>query len=299
MSAAAGPPQGGAASNIEPRRGEPLSPPRLARGWGESSQVNSHQAFADSLLATQPACPPGLTAWNGSDPVRRFAVYRNNVMVSLIDALAETFPVTQALVGEEFFRAMAGVFARTNPPHSSVMAHYGTGFADFIEGFPPAAGLPYLADVARLEMLRVEAYHAADAGPLPVEEIALQLADPARLPETRFTHHPSLRTLDSRQAVVSLWAAHQAEDVDSALAAVDTALPESALVVRAGLDVDIYRIATGTATFVRHLQKGLGLGAAVELALAADEAFDLADALGLLFRAGAVTGIISAGSEQP
>jgi hypothetical protein len=113
------------------------------------------QAFADSLLAMPPACPPGLTAWNRSDPARRFAVYRNNVMVSLIDALADSFPVTQALVGEEFFRAMAGVFARAHPPRSPVMAHYGDGFAGFIEDFQPAASLPYLADVARLEMLRV------------------------------------------------------------------------------------------------------------------------------------------------
>lgn len=261
--------------------------------------MSSHQIFADSLLATQAACPPGLTAWNRSDPARRFAVYRNNVMVSLIDALADTCPVTQALVGEEFFRGMAGVFARANPPHSPVMAHYGAGFATFIENFPAAAGLPYLADVARLETLRVGAYHAADAATVPAEEIALLLADPERLPAARFTLHPSLRILDSRHAVVSLWAAHQGEDVDSALAAVDTALPESALLLRVGLDVEIYRIAAGTATFIRHLQAGLGLGAAVELALTEDAAFDMADALGRLIRAGAVTGIISGGSEQP
>ena len=61
--------------------------------------MSSHQVFADSLLASLPACPPGLTAWNQSDPGRRFTVYRNNVMVSLIDALADTYPVTQAVVG--------------------------------------------------------------------------------------------------------------------------------------------------------------------------------------------------------
>jgi len=253
--------------------------------------MSNHQVFADSLLATPPACPPGLTAWNGSDPARRFAVYRNNVMVSLIDALADTYPVTQALVGEDFFRGMAAVFARANPPHSPVMAHYGAGFAGFIEGFPAATGLPYLADLARLEMLRVEAYHAADAAAVPHEEIALLLSASARLPEARFTLHPSLRILVSPCSVVSLWAAHQAEDVDPALAALDTSLPESALVIRVLLDVEIYRITTSMATFIRHLQQGLGLGAAVDLALTADAAFDMADALALLLRSGAVTGL--------
>ncbi len=152
--------------------------------------MSAHQLFADSLLAEQPACPPGLTAWNQSDPGRRFAVYRNNVMVSLIDALADTYPVTQALVGEEFFRAMAGVFARSRPPRSPVMAHYGEGFAGFIEDFQPAAGLPYLADVARLELLRVQAYHAADAAAVPAEEIALLLADAGRLAQARFSFSP-------------------------------------------------------------------------------------------------------------
>jgi len=259
--------------------------------------MSNHQAFADSLLAPLPACPPGLTAWNQSDPGRRFAVYRNNVMVSLIDALADTCPVTQALVGEQFFRAMAAVFARANPPRSPVMAHYGAGFASFIENFPAAAGLPYLADVARLEMLRVEAYHAADATPVSPEEISLLLSAPERLPATRFALHPSLRHLDSAYAAVSLWAAHQGDDIASAMAAVDASAPESALVLRVGLDVEIYRITTGMATFIRHLQQGLGLGTAVDLALAADAAFDMADALGLLIRSGALTGIIASGSQ--
>ena len=261
--------------------------------------MSNHQVFADSLLAAPLTCPPGLTTWNRSDPGRRFAVYRNNVMVSLIDALADTYPVTQALVGEEFFRAMAAVFARANPPNSPVMAHYGTGFAAFIDSFHAAAGLPYLADVARLEMLRVGAYHAADATPVSPEEIALLLSAPERLPATRFALHPSLRHLDSAYAVVSLWAAHQGEEIDAALAALDTAEPESALLVRVGLDVDIYRITAGTASFIRHLQFGLGLGAAVDLALAADAAFDMAEALGLLIRTGALTGIIAPGNQQP
>jgi hypothetical protein len=261
--------------------------------------MSNHQIFTDSLLSAKTTCPPGLTAWNQSDPARRFAVYRNNVMVSLIDALADTYPVTQALVGEEFFRAMAAVFARANPPHSPVMAHYGAGFAAFIENFPAAAGLPYLADVARLEMLRVGAYHAADATPVSSEEIALLLSAPERLPAARFALHPSLRHLDSPYAVVSLWAAHQGEEIDAALAAVDASQPESALVLRVGLDVEIYRVTTGTATFIQHLQQDLGLGAAVDLALAADAAFDMTDALGLLIRTGALTGIIAPGSQQP
>lgn len=255
--------------------------------------MSTHRLFADILLAPQPACPPGLTAWNGSDPGRRFAVYRNNVMVSLIDALADTYPVTQALVGEEFFRAMARLFVRAHPPRSPVMAYYGEGLAGFIEEFQPAQGLPYLADVARLEMLRVHAYHAADADAIAAGQITLLLSDPERLPATCFTLHPSLRIMRSPHAVVSLWAAHQEDDIGSALAAVDTAQAESALVARVGLEVEVHLIEAGTAVFIQGLQADCRLGAAVEQALAVDTGFDLPNTLGLLLCSGALTGVSS------
>jgi hypothetical protein len=87
-------------------------------------------------------CPPGLRTWNGSDPAQRFAVYRNNVVVSLIDALADTFPVVQQLVGPDFFRAMAGVFVRRPPAALAGAGHYGQAFPAFIARFPPAQACP-------------------------------------------------------------------------------------------------------------------------------------------------------------
>ncbi|MDZ4255109.1 MAG: DNA-binding domain-containing protein, partial [Sulfuritalea sp.] len=160
--------------------------------------MNSQGAFAEALLAAEPVCPPGLTTWNGSAPEKRFAVYRNNVIVSLIDALADSFPVTQELVGEAFFRAMARQFVRENPPRSPVLALYGDGFAEFIAAFPAAAELAYLADVARLELLRVQAWHAADAEPLAAQHMGRLLGDAEALPQIRFALHPSLRILRSR-----------------------------------------------------------------------------------------------------
>ena len=128
---------------------------------------SSHQArFATALLDPSLDCPVGLRTWNGSDPLRRLAVHRNNVVGSLIDALADTFAVTQQLVGTDFFRAMAAVFVRQHPPRSRILAHYGDDFAAFIAGFAPVAALPYLADMARLEFARVQACHAAEAEPI-------------------------------------------------------------------------------------------------------------------------------------
>jgi hypothetical protein len=251
-------------------------------------------AFARALLSPEAPCPPGFRTWNGSDPAKRFAVYRNNVVVSLVDALADSHPVVQALVGEDFFRAMAAEFARANPPRTPVLAWYGAGFADFMADFPPAAGLPYLADVARLEWLRVEAWHAADADPLPLAEIAAVLADEDALPGLRLSLHPALRVLRSAHPVVSLWAAHQSEDVAAALGAVDFAAAEAALLVRDGLDVAIRGIAPGAADFIERLRRGAALGEAAQ----ADAPFDLPATLGLLLRCGAVVAMAPSGKTS-
>lgn len=251
----------------------------------------SHQAsFAAALLAAQPVCAPGLLAWNGSDPARRFAVYRNNVMVSVGDALADNFPVTQELVGEEFFRAMARLFIQAHPPRSPVLALYGTELADFIAGFAPAANLPWLADLARLEMLRVRAFHAADGVALGESELTGLATDAEVLPQLQFSLHPSLGVLRSTHAVVSLWAAHQAADLDAALAQLVIDDPEAALVWRVGLEVEVMRIDAGSGEFLIALKEGTSFGLATAQALAVDPGFDLGASLSLLIRGGAIIG---------
>lgn len=249
--------------------------------------MSAQADLSAALRASAPACPPGLTTWNGSDPGKRFAVYRNNVVVSLVDAVADSYPVVQALVGEAFFRAMAREFVRRAPPRSPVLAWYGAGFAGFVEAFPPAAGVPYLADVARLEWLRVEAWHAADAAGLSPAALAQLLADAAQLPGTRLMLHPAVRVICSAHPVVSLWAAHQADDPTDALARVDLQRAEAALLVRPESSVDVIAIAAGAADFIRQLDAGAALAEAV----AQSRPFDLPAMLALLIASGALVGI--------
>lgn len=252
--------------------------------------MSYQQRFAEALLDPEQACPPGLTTWNASDPARRFAVYRNNVIVSLVEALADTFTVTQALVGETFFRAMARLFAYANPPTSRLLAFYGETFPDFIERFPPAAGVPYLADVARLEFLRVRAYHAADVAPIRTEEIAAVQGREEDLPSLNLAIHPSIGVLDSTAAVVSLWAAHQGI---GDLATVVPDIPETALILRNGLDVEVMQIPRAAGVFIQALKSGATLGGATASALTVDPCFDAAMPLALLIQKEAITALYS------
>lgn len=250
--------------------------------------------FAAALLSPAQLAPAGLTSWNGSDPAQRFGIHRNNVMVSLIEALADTFPVVQALVGEEFFHAMAREFVRTSPPQSPVLAWYGDDFPAFVEHFAPAASLPYLADVARLEYARVLAFHAADSVPLAAETLMALLADPAQLPSLRLQFSPSVFVVQSAWAIASLWGAHQGI---GELAAVDPGCAESALVHRRGLELEVIPLAPGDARFVAALLAGEPLGVAAAMA-AEEKDFYLVAALRLLLSAEAITGIRAEEGEQ-
>jgi Putative DNA-binding domain len=236
-----------------------------------------HGAFARALL--DPALPPPCAL-----PERRFAVHRNNVVAALVDALAERFPVTLRLVGEEFFRAMAGAHVRRTPPSSPILAQYGAEFPIFIEGFAPARELPFLADVARLEYAVGLAYHAADATPLPLEDIAEALKCE---PDRRLVLHPSVQFVSSRHPIVSIWRVNMSD----APRGIDLRNAQDALLSRCDGEVEVSALPAGGFRFTRALAQGARLSEAAAEGEASAESFDLASCLGALFLARAIVAI--------
>jgi hypothetical protein len=247
------------------------------------------QTFASALLDPQQGCPAGLITANGSEPSARFAVYRNNVLSSLVDALAANYPVAGQLVGEEFFRAMAQLYVQQRPPCSPLLMNYGEDFADFVETFAPASSVPYLADVARLEWLRVKAYHAADCVPVAASQLAAALAEPEQLQGLRLQLQSALALVCSPYAVVSLWAAHQGE---ISIGAVLPFQAEQALIVRPQWAVQVLAISLGCAAFIDSLQQGLTLGEAASQGFELDPDFDLSASLALLIQQQAISALL-------
>ncbi|BAL97145.1 MNIO family bufferin maturase [Rubrivivax gelatinosus] len=246
--------------------------------------VEPQPALAAALLDPAAAPPAGLRAWNGSDPGVRLAVHRHNVAAAWVRALADGFPVVRRLVGEPFFDAMALDFARREPPRGPVLGDWGDGFAAAIEAYGPARGLPWLAEVARLERARVRAALAADAAPLPAPAVQAWLERPQALPDARLQLHPSLAVLRFDYAALSIWAAHQGELPES----MATDGPEAALVLRDTADAVLtLAVDAATAVFCAALAEGRPLGQA---AAEAGAGLDLVAALALLLRHAAVVG---------
>jgi hypothetical protein len=246
--------------------------------------------------------PPGLSVPAGSDIARRFAVHRNNVVASLVDALASAFPVTRALVGDTFFRAMARERVLADPPRSPLLSGYGDGLAAFIGGFTPAASVPYLADVARLEQLRIDAFNAADAIPVDIAAFAALAADAEQLAVTAIGLHPSARWMRSRHAVLSIWQAHQShEDMrDTDLAGIKLDRAEDVLVTRdSELQLHCRSLPAGGVALLDALRDGQPLGVAVAAALADDDAADIATLLALLMHESLVVELIRPSVPPP
>jgi hypothetical protein len=250
--------------------------------------------FARALLDPDQPTPDAVTAHTGRHPRKRFAVYRNNVVVSLVSALRAKFPATERIVGDEFFAAMARIFVTTHPPRSKILHTYGDDFGDFIATFGPAEGLPYIADVARLEAARTRAYHAADAQPLSAS--AFSHIDPQEVGTLRLTLHPSLQIIRSPHPVVTIWAMNTGE---MELGPVDLDTAEDALVLRPYLEVTVHGLPPGGVAFLEALARGLPLGSAAEHAAADDRRFDLTANIAGLVGSGAITAFTPADGSAP
>ncbi len=244
-------------------------------------------SFADALLDAGQPIPHGIIAHNAAIPTRRFAVYRNNVVVGLRKALNSRFPAVENITGEEFFAAMAQIFVTEQPPRSPLLVNYGDEFPGFIAAFEPARELPYLADVARLEAARTRAYHAADATPLGAEHFAA--LDAGSLGAIRIKLHPSVEIVRSLYPVVTIWAMNSGEQE---LAAIEDWRGEDAVISRPHLEVEVRALPPGGAAFLAALAAGSPLGEAAEAAAADDPKFDLTGNLAGLIGSGLAREIV-------
>jgi hypothetical protein len=211
----------------------------------------------------------------------RLRIHRNNTILGLADPLAATFPVVKTLVGDEFFERMAHDFIRACPPKRPELLLYGQELPGFTAAYAPAAAVPYLADMARLELALAVAENAADRDPL--DPAALQAFAAGELERLTLAPHPSLRFVASDFPLLAIWQAHQ-EGGD--LAAVDLARGGDMLLIwRPRRDCLMRRVSAGAFAFVMALAAGQDLAAAYESAVTNAPDFSLPDELAALLAA--------------
>lgn len=215
-----------------------------------------------------------------------FAVYRNTVLKGCIDALAASYPAVSRLVGDEWFRAAAAVFARRNLPQQPMLLDYGVGFAQFLERFEPAAELPYLASVARLDRFWSEAHFARDEAPADAALVAA--LEPTRLAKTALRPHASARwAWFPTMPIRTIWQRNRHELPSCAAGDEIDWHGEGVLIVRPHGAVDVVALDAAGCAFMDACAGGGTLLAAAQAAAGVAADVDLAGLAETLFSAGA------------
>jgi len=249
--------------------------------------------FAAALIA--PAVPAGgapdvppeiarLVAQPG------FAVYRNTVQKGCIDALQVNYPAVSRLVGDEWFRAAAMIYARANLPRQPSLLGYGSEFPTFLATFEPAAELPYLAGVARLDRFWTEAHTARDESPVAAAAVA-EFAAP-ELARVVLHPHASARWAWFDDApIATIWGRNRtAESIVSDAASLAPDLEwaaEGVLITRPRGAVLWTPLGKPGCAFLDACAAGGTLAAAATAALYADPQADLAALIAQTLDAGA------------
>lgn len=240
----------------------------------------SQSEFRTAMMAPGAPVPAGLCDGCGRGAGKRFDVYRNNVVVSLTEALITGFPTIYSLLGDAFFRAMAAIYVRQHPPSSPLMMYYGEALPAFLSSFPPVAHLPYLSDVAAVDLALRRAYHAKDVKTLDAASLAAM--DPDRIEAQKFILAPAVAIIRSPYPIHSIRARTTGGPKPPAQA-------QDVVIARPDFDPTFDLLSPGMAVALMAFAKGALLSEALEQAQAEAPAFDLGSLVTLALLRGLLT----------
>lgn len=243
------------------------------------SQKSFHTALLDPAVAT----PAGLQDADAQPAGRRFSVYRNNVAVSLTEAMHQAFPVITKLLGPKNMDGLSGLFLRKHPPSSPLIMFYGDAFPDFLAGMEQLSHLGYLPDVARLELALRRAYHAADSQAAPADALAVP---PEDIMQAQLRFAPSMQVQQSDWPVVSIWRFNTEDNAPK-----PEVEAQDVLITRPEFDPAPHVLPKGGAHWIAGLQAGQTIGGAFEETATHFPEFDLGATLALLLQGGAITSV--------
>lgn len=217
---------------------------------------------------------------NGLDSERQLAIYRNATRGTLSQALRLGYPGTEKVCDAAVFAAAVDQYVRATCSRSGDLDAYGDRFGDFLDAFEPAAGLPYLADLARLEWLIAQLRRAPLAKPLGQEELASIPQEV--LPDLRLPLVPRASLFRSVHRVLRIWEAGclPAIEVDSMIDAGDG----DRLLLTWHDELVVAQLSPPEWSFHVRLQNGDSLHDAVDEACRAPTPFDLTKTLARALR---------------
>lgn len=172
-------------------------------------------AAQENFIATINDGPAVLDQSLFSGPIERVLLglkaHANTISHARLVALEDSFPLTREAMGDAAFNALSRAFVETPQAQRSDLNDIGRSFPKFVEEQRVEAAL---CDLAAVEWAWLESYHAAEAAPLTLANIAaLSEAD---LLSLNVRLHPAARLLPLRAALAPPLA-HLAADHPAAM----------------------------------------------------------------------------------
>jgi len=177
------------------------------------------------------------------------SVYLNNYRGQLMGCLTESYPKTQAWIGDSAFLSAAADHVEAVTPHSWTLDDYAEGFPGTLARRYP--GDPEVADLARLELALSETFVAPDGDSLSLDAIAH--VDWAR---AQLRLMPSATFLDLTTNAAAIWSAIDGGDVPPA--AEILAGPATLLIWRQGFVCCFQELDSNERMLVPLISGGIG-----------------------------------------
>jgi len=132
----------------------------------------------------------------------RLGIYRNNMLLTLTDILASTYPVIQKLVGAGFFKTMARHYISEHPQSEGNRHSFGAELSTFLARYEPALSLPYLPDIAAIEWAYFQAMLAEDVAVISAQELGRIISTQANY---ALQLHPSVQLVKQSYNALEIW----------------------------------------------------------------------------------------------
>ena len=175
---------------------------------------------------------------------------RDNFWTATEEALSRIYGVVRKLVGDQFFTLMVDHFLRSFPPRHGNVHQLGGDLPAFLHDFSPVSNLPYLSDIARLEWVYHQVFHAAPAKPFNTR--ALTKVAVADIPQLHFKMATTSQLVYSPFPIFQIWRVNQPDYEGDQSVDLDTG-GESVLLTRPGLVVELHKLGQCDARFLQSL----------------------------------------------
>ncbi len=137
----------------------------------------------------------------------RLAIYADAYRARLSEGLESNFPALAKFMGPSEFRALAHHYIAGHESRHRSLRWYGDRLAEFLREDTTYRDAPVLADLASFEWTMTEAFDAADAQVMMLEELSRR--EPQEWASLQLIAHPSLRRIHLSWNAPQIWRAVQ------------------------------------------------------------------------------------------